>query len=192
MLFRGDSAFYAGEIISACTRAGVAVSVTVSGYPSVQRAIAAISADAWTPIRYPQAVWDEQASCWVSDAEVAETAFTAFAKSRHVVTGRLIVRRVKDKNTQGALFPVWRHHACFTTSAAPLAQAEKPTAATRSSSTSTTISRPGRWPTSPPGSSPPTAPGSPAPRLPSTSPAPPEPSPRPSTPGPAPPPSAAR
>jgi hypothetical protein len=125
MLFRGDPAFYAGAIISACTRAGVAVSVTVSGYPSIQRAIAAISADAWTPIRYPQAVWDEQASCWVSDAEVAETAFTAFAKSRHVVTGRLIVRRVRDKNTQDALFPIWRHHACFTTSAAPLAQAGK-------------------------------------------------------------------
>jgi hypothetical protein len=69
-------------------------------------------------------VWDEQASCWASDAEVAETAFTAFGKSRHAVTGRLIVRRVRDKTTQDTLFPVWRHHACFTTSAALLAQAE--------------------------------------------------------------------
>jgi Transposase DDE domain group 1 len=125
MLFRGDSAFYAGEVVSACRRAGVNVSITVSQYPSVKRAIAAISAGAWTAIKYPRAVWDEQAGAWVSDAEIAEAPFTAFVRDpAHTVTGRLIVRRVKDKNTQDSLFPVWRYHACFTTSSAPLAQAE--------------------------------------------------------------------
>jgi hypothetical protein len=41
---------------------------------AVERAIAAIGADVWTPIRYPQAVWDAEGSCWVSDAEVGELA----------------------------------------------------------------------------------------------------------------------
>jgi hypothetical protein len=50
----------------------------------------------------------------ISDAEVAETTYTAFASSRHAYTGRLVVRRVKDKNSDDALFPVWRYHACFT------------------------------------------------------------------------------
>ena len=37
---------------------------------------------------------------WVSDAEVAEIPFTAFASaaSKHAVTARLIVRRVRDAN----------------------------------------------------------------------------------------------
>jgi hypothetical protein len=126
MLFRGDSAFYAGEIVSACRRQGVEVSVTVAQYPNVQRAIAAIDDDAWTAIRYPQAVWDEAGQSWVSDAEIAETPFTAFADDKnHRVAGRLIVRRVKDKNHPDALFPVWRYHACFTTSTLPLVEAEK-------------------------------------------------------------------
>lgn len=126
MLFRGDSAFYAGEIVSACRRQGVEVSVTVAQYPNVQRAIAAIDDDAWTVIRYPQAVWDEAGQSWVSDAEIAETPFTAFADDKnHRVAGRLIVRRVKDKNHPDALFPVWRYHACFTTSTLPLVEAEK-------------------------------------------------------------------
>ena len=30
------------------------------------------------PINYPRAIWDDQLACWVSDAEVAETAYTAF------------------------------------------------------------------------------------------------------------------
>ena len=34
--------------------------------------------DAWTPVRYPRALWDDQLGCWVSDVEVAETSYTAF------------------------------------------------------------------------------------------------------------------
>ena len=50
--------------------------------------------DAWTPIRYPRAIWDEQLGCWVSDAEVAETEYTAFtSKKDQAITARLIVRR---------------------------------------------------------------------------------------------------
>ena len=125
MLFRGDSAFYVGEVVSACRQAGVAVSITINQYPSVQRAIAGIDESAWTPIRYPKAVWDAQAGAWISDAEIAETPFTAFAADKHHrVVGRLVVRRVRDQNHLDALFPVWRYHAFFTTSTAELVEAE--------------------------------------------------------------------
>jgi hypothetical protein len=50
----------------------------------------------------------------ISDAEVAEITYTAFAGSPHAYTGRLVVRRVKDKDPDDALFPVWRYHAFFT------------------------------------------------------------------------------
>ena len=96
-------------------------------------AIDTIPENGWTTIRYPQAVFDEQLGQWVSDAEVAETAFTAFGsrgKARQV-TARLIVRRVRDanpehdvKNAQGELFPAWRHHAVFTDSPRPMLDAE--------------------------------------------------------------------
>ena len=42
---------------------------------------------AWTTIRYPKAVFDEELDQWVSDAEVAETCFTAFASKRQNRTG---------------------------------------------------------------------------------------------------------
>jgi hypothetical protein len=86
----------------------------------VRRAIATIGEQTWTPIHYPNAIWDEDHQRLISDAEVAETPFTAFtsqAKRQHV-HGRLIVRRVRDANpdhvqvnAQGELFPAWRHHA---------------------------------------------------------------------------------
>jgi hypothetical protein len=34
----------------------------------VAAAIAAIGEGAWTAIRYPRAIWDDQLGCWVSDA----------------------------------------------------------------------------------------------------------------------------
>src|SRR5258708_5418616 len=79
---------------------------------------------------YPRAAWDDQLRCWVSDAEIAEIPYTAFAsKKSQAVTARLIVRRVKDLNHkagqgQGELFAVWRYHPVFTDSPFILAQAE--------------------------------------------------------------------
>ena len=66
----------------------------------------------------------------VSDAQVAEVPYTAFAaKKGKAITARLIVRRVRDLNTRAAagqdeLFPAWRHHAIFTDSPFELIQAE--------------------------------------------------------------------
>ena len=130
IIVRMDSAFYNAAVIGAIRGQGARFSVTVPMNSSIRSAIAVIPEDAWTPIRYPRAVWDDQLDCWVSDAEVAETEYTAFAsKKGQAVTARLIVRRVRDLNKQAAdgqdeLFPVWRYHAVFTDSAFELIQAE--------------------------------------------------------------------
>ncbi len=98
--------------------------------PKIAAAIAAIPGTAWTAIRYPRAIWDGQLRAWVSDAEVAETEYTAFtSKKGQAITARLIVRRVRDRNKQAAagqdeLFPTWRYHAVFTDSPFELIQAE--------------------------------------------------------------------
>jgi hypothetical protein len=69
-------------------------------------------------------VVDPDTGTWLSDAEVAETSYTAFDSSRHRVTARLIVRRVKDARYPDALFPVWRYHPFFTNSTEPAPQAD--------------------------------------------------------------------
>lgn len=90
------------------------VLVTVAMNASIRVAIAGIGEDAWTPVHYPAAVTDPDTGELISDAEVAECVYTAFAGTKHEVTARLVVRRVKDKNSASALFPVWRHHAFLT------------------------------------------------------------------------------
>jgi Transposase DDE domain group 1 len=130
IVVRVDSAFYNAAVIGAVRRGGARFSVTVPMNASIRAAIAAIGEDAWIPIRYPRAIWDDQLGAWVSDAEIAEVEYTAFAsKKGQAVTARLIVRRVRDLNKKAAdgqdeLFPAWRYHAVFTDSAFELIQAE--------------------------------------------------------------------
>jgi hypothetical protein len=133
LVVRADSAFYGRDVIAAIGRGKARFSITARQDVAVRRAIAAISEDAWTTIRYPHAVFDEQLGQWVSDAQVAEVPFTAFASrgKKRSVTARLIVRRVRDQNPdhlladeQGELFPAWRHHAVFTNSPLVMLQAE--------------------------------------------------------------------
>src|SRR5216683_2317848 len=98
---------------------------------ALKAAIAAIPGQAWTAIGYPRAIWDDQLAAWVSDAEIAEISYTAFASRKgQAITARLIVRRVKDLNRKAAegqeeLFAVWRYHPVFTDSPFTLAQAEE-------------------------------------------------------------------
>ncbi|MGO9044582.1 MAG: IS1380 family transposase, partial [Mycobacterium sp.] len=61
---------------------------------------------------------------WISDAEVAETTYTAFSSTGHPVTARLIVRRVKDARYPDALFPVWRYHPFLTDTDDPAPEAD--------------------------------------------------------------------
>jgi hypothetical protein len=130
IIVRMDSAYYNAAVTGAIRAQGARFSVTVPMNSSVRAAIAAIPEGAWTAIRYPEAIFDDQLDCWISDAEVAETQYTAFAsKKGQAVTARLIVRRVRDQNKKAAegmdeLFPVWRHHAVFTDSPFGLVQAE--------------------------------------------------------------------
>src|SRR4051794_34308159 len=124
ILVRMDSAFYGRGPVHAALTGGAAVSVTVRIDSAVKKAIAAIDDAAWQTIEYTDAVYDEQADCWISRAEVAEVPFTAFAaqkKADHVL-GRLVVRRIPDFNAeknkaagQDTLFDTWRFHAFFTT-----------------------------------------------------------------------------
>jgi hypothetical protein len=127
LIARMDSAFYGGAPIAACRRAGVRFSVTARMDRKITKAIAAIPDNAWTPIRYPNAIFDEDEQRWISDAEVAEISYTAFdSTKKHRVTARLIVRRVRRlaPPTQGELLPAWRHHAIFTDSPLPMLAAE--------------------------------------------------------------------
>ncbi|MFD1051590.1 IS1380 family transposase, partial [Kibdelosporangium lantanae] len=64
---------------SACRRAGAQFSITVRADVKIQAAIASIPETAWIPIRYPRGVVDLETGQWVSDAEVAEIGYTAFA-----------------------------------------------------------------------------------------------------------------
>jgi len=120
-------------VVAAARRGGAKFSMTARMNPPVLKAIAGIEESAWTPIRYPNAIWDEAEQRLVSDAQVAEVPFTAFTsrrKSEHV-EGRLIVRRVVRLNTasvpagQGELFTTYRHHAVFTDTTVPMLEAEK-------------------------------------------------------------------
>jgi hypothetical protein len=123
IVVRADSSYYPAAFCGAVRRAAARFSVTVNMDVKVAAAIAAIGEGAWTPIRYPRAIWNDQLGCRVSDAQVAEVGYTAFtsAKKGQQVTARLIVRRVRDLNKRAAagqdeLFPAWRYHAVFTDS----------------------------------------------------------------------------
>jgi hypothetical protein len=128
-VLRADSAFYNHQVIAAVTRHKSCFSITARQDPAIRRAISGIGEHAWTPIKYTNAIFDEDAGRWISDAEVAETCYTAFGSKpkANQVTARLIVRRVPDLNPahQSELFTVYRYHAVFTNNPAPMLAAEK-------------------------------------------------------------------
>jgi len=148
VVLRADSAFYNHAVIATARRAKVRFSITARMNPAVSKAITSIDEVAWTPISYPNAVWDDDEQRLISDAEIAEVPFVAFTSRRTTehITGRLIVRRVKRLNpvntsktssakTAGAvavavaeqqeLFAAYRYHAVFSDSPLTLVQAEK-------------------------------------------------------------------
>ena len=148
VVLRADSAFYNHAVIATARRAKVRFSITARMNPAVSKAITSIDEVAWTPISYPNAVWDDDEQRLISDAEIAEVPFVAFTSRRKTehITGRLIVRRVKRLNpvntsktssakTAGAvavavaeqqeLFAAYRYHAVFSDSPLTLVQAEK-------------------------------------------------------------------
>lgn len=105
LTLRADSGFYAGAVVSACRRAGVAFSVTARKNTAIRKAVDAIDDHAWTPIPY-----------WIDGgADVAETDYTAFAGTKREVTCRLLVRRVRPTpGSQLAPDVVFDYHAILT------------------------------------------------------------------------------
>ena len=80
-------------------------SITARMNPAVTAAIGRIGEQAWTPIQYPQAIWEADdtmpgGGSWVSDAEVAEIDFVAFSSKRkdQRIGCRLVVRRVSNSS----------------------------------------------------------------------------------------------
>ncbi|HZW43585.1 MAG TPA: IS1380 family transposase [Dermatophilaceae bacterium] len=124
VLVRGDSAYGISPVVRACLRAGARFSLVLTKNTAVTRAIGTIDDDAWTPVHYPGAVLDPETGELISDAQVAETTFTAFASTKHPVTARLVVRRVRDRTKLDELFPVWRYHPFFTNNTEPTAEAD--------------------------------------------------------------------
>lgn len=126
VVVRADSAFCSAAVIGACRRAKACFSVTVRVDAKVRAAIAAIPERAWTAIRYPQAVWDDDGQCWISAAEVADTTHTMLAGTRRELTCRLVVRRVRAAGRpEEELFPAWRYHAFLTDTALSAVDADR-------------------------------------------------------------------
>jgi hypothetical protein len=99
-------------------------SLAIARNSSVDAAIDSIGDAAYVPVEYPGAVTDPDTGDLISDAQVAEVPYTAFADTPHEYTGWLVVRRVLDANTQDPLFPVWRYHPFFTNNTEPVDQAD--------------------------------------------------------------------
>jgi len=122
VVMRADSAFYSHAVVAAARRGGARFCITARQNRSVQAAIATIDEAGWTPIQYPNAIFDADEQRWISDAEVAELDYTAFTSrpTAEQVSARLIVRRVTRLHTapkvsgQGVLCDTYRYHAVFT------------------------------------------------------------------------------
>ncbi len=78
LLARMDSAFDNHAVVSTCIRADVRFSIATRQTRPVRDAIETIEAGSWVPIAYPHAIYDEDSGQWISDAEIAETTYTAF------------------------------------------------------------------------------------------------------------------
>jgi hypothetical protein len=130
LVFRIDSAYYSGAVLGAIRASGAFFSVTARIDSKTRGVIDSIPEGAWMPVTYPRAVWDEDQRRLISDAEVAEVPYTAFAsKKDKAITARLIIRRVRDLSREAAagqdgLFDCWRYHAVFTDSPFETVQAE--------------------------------------------------------------------
>ena len=124
ILVRGDCAYGNRAVVRACRRGKVRFSLAMTNNAAIHRAIDSITEDPWTPVRYPNAVQDPDTGAWISDAEVAEVPYTAFAATPDRITARLVVRRVKDARYPEALFPVWRYHPLLTNSELPTVEAD--------------------------------------------------------------------
>ena len=83
LVLRADSGFYCRKVLGTCRQQKVRFSVTARMNPDLQKAIAAIPEEAWTPIPYWSSTGtfgtDEQVQA-IFGADVAEVPYVAFGK----------------------------------------------------------------------------------------------------------------
>ena len=109
----------------ACLTAGARFSLVLVKNPTVTTAIATIPDDAWIAGALPgRGARPRHRRADQRRRGRRGTEFTAFASTKHPVTARLIVRRVRDRARLDELFPVWRHHPFFTNSTEPDREAD--------------------------------------------------------------------
>ena len=126
IIVRGDSAYGSRAVIRVCRRYGAVFSLVLTRNAAVQRAIDSIPEDAWTPVQYPGAVPDPETGAWISDAEVAETAYT-MARTPHLSRRHRPADRAPRQRrppTPDGLFPIWRYHPFFTNTTEPATDAD--------------------------------------------------------------------
>ena len=82
VLVRGDSAYCNGKAIAAVAKTGAMFSFAIARNPAVDAAIATIGDERYVAVHYPGAVEDPDTGQLISDAQVAEVPYTAFARSR--------------------------------------------------------------------------------------------------------------
>ena len=96
LLVRGDSAYGSAPVIHTVLAQDAEFSLVLAKNPALRRAIDTIEGGDWTPVHYPGAVIDPDTGELICDTEEAEVTYTAFAGTRHAVTARLIVQRIRD------------------------------------------------------------------------------------------------
>ena len=97
---RLDSAFYNHKVIAAIRHAKAQFSITARMDKAVQKAISSIPEDAWVSIKYPKAIYDQDEQRWISDAQVAETTYTAFTSKARQAPGHRQVDRPAGETAQ--------------------------------------------------------------------------------------------
>jgi len=119
------------DVVAAAARYDAHVWLTTRTAPSVRAAIAGIPQTAWTAIHYPDAFVDTETGELISDAEVAETGYTALTPRPKETAGDRPADRAAGQAPQpqaaagqDELFTLWRHHAVFVTSGFQTLQAE--------------------------------------------------------------------
>ena len=65
VIVRADSAYFNRDTTHAIIRGGARFSITAKMNPAVTAAISRIDEDAWIPIKYPNAIFDEEQQRWI-------------------------------------------------------------------------------------------------------------------------------
>ena len=169
VVVRGDAKFYTADVAATAARYRACLSLTTGSNPHITAAITGIDAEAWTAIHYPDAFVDTETGELISDAEVAEVAYTAFTSrpKKAQVAGRVrscggsaaATTGPRPKPGRTSCSPPGVTTPCSSPPASRCCRPRVSTATTPSSSRSSPTPPPPRWRICPPARSTPTRPG---------------------------------